>query len=74
MKNDKFNKEVGEILQNARNKKGYTQQRLSELSGISRANIAGYETGRQSVPLETFITFCDLLDLDVNTCLKGIKL
>lgn len=72
--NREFNRQVGIILRDARKQKGISQYRLSELTNIPRSNIAQYELGNSSVPLENFIKLCHTLDLDANTCLKDIPL
>lgn len=74
MMDKNFNKNVGEILKNARIKKNISQYALADKTGIPRSSIVQYELGTQSVPLNRFIILCGTLDLDVNTCLKGIKL
>lgn len=68
-----FNIEVGKVLKNARKQKHLTQEQLSNMTDIPRHSIAKYETGSCSLPLENFLILCDVLELDSNTCLKGIK-
>lgn len=40
------NKEIGQIIKNARKEKGYTQEELGNLIGVQKSAVAKYENGR----------------------------
>lgn len=66
-----FDKELmGKKLQMARKEKGYTQEHLSELVGISNRTLNLMEKGKSRMKLETLIKFCNSLDVSPNYILS----
>lgn len=59
---------LGDVLKRARNAKGYTLKRLSEVTGINQNSLAKYERAGYPngafPPLDKFTTLCVHLDLD----------
>ena len=53
-------------LAEVRKDKGISQERLSELSGVSRVTIARFETGRQSPTLETLDRMAQALGVPID--------
>lgn len=54
----------GEIIRLKRKKKAMTQERLSEVVGISDAYLRDIESGRSTVGWTTWIKLCKALDID----------
>ena len=46
-------KEVGQLIREAREKKGYSQTELAELLGVTRATVNGLEADRTSPSVRT---------------------
>lgn len=57
---------VGEILQELREDKNWTQADLAELLGISRSAIASYETNRAQVPQDTLIQYAEIFNVNID--------
>ena len=54
-----------DILTSTRKALGMTQQDLAKASGMSQANISGYETGLHSPTLDTIKRLADAMNMDV---------
>ena len=62
-----FDKELmGKKIQMARKEKGYTQEYLSELVGVSNRTLNLMEKGKSGMKIETLIKFCNALDVSPN--------
>ncbi len=57
----------------ARTDKGMTQAQLSELSGVSRSAIKGYETGRNMPGARELRWLCRTLEISPNLLLFGTE-
>lgn len=55
-----------ERLKEAREAKGFTQQKLANLVGVSKSAIANYETGVSSAKEQVLIRLFDALDIEPN--------
>ena len=55
-------KYTGIKVKEIRNKKKFTQENLSELTGLSRVSIVNIESGKHSLTLKTLEMFCESLD------------
>ena len=72
---------IGERIKQARKNKGYSQEQLGKLLGVSKVSICGYEKGMRTPTMETFIDLINYLDLspdyilgrDINVVLKELK-
>lgn len=53
---------VGKRLRAIRKKRGFTQEHLAELAGISPQHCSGIETGAAKVSLPVLIQLCNALD------------
>ena len=53
---------VGERLRAIRKKRGYTQEQLAEMAGISPQHCSGIETGGAKVSLPALVQLCNALD------------
>lgn len=62
--------EVGRQLAELRKAAGMTQEQLSELSGLNRANISKIESGRYNVSLDILGKICEVLGVRIE--LKGV--
>lgn len=57
---------VGERLKSARKKKGYSQQQLGDLLGVSKVSICSYEKGIRTPNMKNFLDLIEILDLNPN--------
>ena len=62
---------TGEIIAEARRKKGYTQEALAEALGVTRQAVSRWESGSAYPETENLVRLAKLLDLDLNYLLKG---
>lgn len=60
---------VGKRLRAIRKKRGFTQERLAEMAGISPQHCSGIETGAAKVSLPALIQLCNALDTTPNEVL-----
>ena len=60
---------LGELLSQARRKRGLTMQAVSKKSGVSRGRIAQIE-GKANLELQTFVRQADVLGYDVVVTLQ----
>ena len=60
---------VGQRLRAVRKKRGFTQERLAEMAGISPQHCSGIETGAAKVSLPALIQLCNALGTTPNDVL-----
>ena len=60
---------IGVRLRAARQEKGYTQEHLAELAGISAQHCSGIECGNAKVSLPSLIRLCNALDVTADKLL-----
>lgn len=66
-----FDKEkMGQKIKMARKEKGFTQEYLSELVGISNRTLNLMEKGKSGMTIETLIKFCNSLGVSPNYILS----
>ncbi len=63
-------KQIGKNIQNARKKKGYTQETFSELMNVSWSYVAKIEAGILNLSIGKITEFSNYLDIDINELLK----
>ena len=71
-----FNKIVGEVLKNKRERKGYSLQELSNKIGnkVSRQTLNKYETNNSNIRNGTFIAICKALGEHPSDVFEEISL
>lgn len=62
---------IGERLKKARIKKGYTQEKLSEMINVSIAYLSRIETGATHINLKRLNELCSILDVSEAFILNG---
>ena len=60
---------VGQRLRAIRKKRGYTQEQLAEMAGISPQHCSGIETGAAKVSLPALVQLCNALGTTPNDIL-----
>lgn len=66
-----FDKEkMGQKIKMARKEKGFTQEHLAELVGISNRTLNLMEKGKSGMTIETLIKFCNSLGVSPNYMLS----
>lgn len=58
---------LGAAIQQARAKKGYTQEQLAEMLNISLIHLANIEGGRRNPSVPLLFQMMELLDFSVDT-------
>jgi len=62
----------GETVRKLRRDKGWSQDVLSDKSGIHRADIGAIERGERNVTLRTMRTLADTLGVRIADLVKGL--
>ena len=64
--------DLAKRLVNARTEKNLTQEKLSELSGVSVSEISRIENGRYSATVETLCRLSNALDVGLDSLLYDL--
>lgn len=59
----KFYRKLGEIINEERRKHGYSLRYLSELTGVSRTTLDGYELGLKRIDDARWKKICEALQI-----------
>ena len=70
MKN--YNKRIGELLKEAREKKGYTQREAAKIMGNSHTAILKWDQGKNAMLASDLIKYCTVLDVDLDEFIKQL--
>ena len=63
---------IGKRLKESRKKKGLTQEKLSEIMGVSIAYLSKVETGKIHINLERLSQICHILGVTEGEILNGV--
>ena len=66
-----INVEIGANIQAAREKAGYTQEKLSELIGVSPNHMSAIERGVSAVSLDALRRICSLFGISADVIIFG---
>lgn len=55
----------GDLMRSARKSKGLMQKDVAEILGVKNNTIAGYEAGTRKVDIDTAVTICLFLGIDL---------
>ena len=64
---------IGQRIQEARKKRGYTQNKFSEMLGITPNHLSALERGIKIPSLETFIEITNLLGVSASELLIDVS-
>lgn len=70
--NHRYYIEMGLRLKDAREKKGYSLQRVGDHVGKSKKTIQNYETARHTIDTPMLKEICGFLDIDTAELLNDI--
>lgn len=56
-----YREEIGKKIAQLRKEKGLTQEQMSQMTGLDRANIAKIENGRYNTGIDIIGKICDAL-------------
>ena len=59
---------LARALQDARRRRGFTQQQLARRAGIGQPTLSNFERGHTRVSLDTLMRILAALDLDLLVC------
>ena len=68
-----FNENIGKKIVLARQSAEISQHELAKRLSISQQVLSGYERGRTSVPLKTFVDICTSLNAPLSWFLPSVK-
>jgi len=63
---------IGELISDARKRRGITQDELAVLTQIDSSNIRGYEKGRSMMGIPTLIRIADALKVEPGELLNDV--
>ncbi|REE67015.1 DNA-binding XRE family transcriptional regulator [Paenibacillus taihuensis] len=63
--------EIGRRIKEARRRKGFTQEDLSERVSLSRPSISLVENGQQNISMYAIYEICFVLDVSIHTILPN---
>ncbi|MGQ7312023.1 helix-turn-helix domain-containing protein [Microbacterium arabinogalactanolyticum] len=63
---------IGELISDARKRRGITQDELAVLTQIDSSNIRGYEKGRSMMGIPTLIRIADALRVEPGELLNDV--
>ncbi len=64
--------QIGRRLRDAREAKGLTQAKLSQLVGCSKSHVSQIESATGTYSLKIFLALCDALEADPSFVLSGV--
>lgn len=67
-------KRIGAFIASVRKEKGYTQNQIAEMIGISEKTVSKWECGNGLPEVSLMLSLCDLLGISVNELLLGERL
>jgi len=67
------NVQIGESIKQARTKRGYSQEVLSEKANISPAFLSQMETDVRKPSIETLISIADILNVSIDELVYGFR-
>ena len=67
-------KKTGSFIGSMRREKGYTQNQIAEMMGISEKTVSKWECGNGLPEVSLMLPLCDLLGISVNELLLGEQL
>ena len=70
-KKQEINGEIGQRIKAARERAGFTQDRLAELTDVGVPYLAKLETGKVGISLHNFIIFCSVLGVSADYLIWG---
>lgn len=65
------NKRIGKNISTLRLRRGFTQEMLAELSGVSPEHISHIERGHSGISMGLLLELCDALTTTPNDILEG---
>jgi len=63
---NKFDKNIGSVLREERKKKGFSQDYIADIVGVSKMQISYWETGQRSIYAERLKAYCKALGITVQ--------
>lgn len=63
---EQFKHQVGQLIKEARIKKGLTQLELAKMLGVTKGAVSAYETGKQNLTIETLHRVSSALEIPIN--------
>lgn len=70
-RNKKVLIEFGKRLREARKAKRLTQDSLSKIMGVTRPNVANYESGLTATSVHSLVRLSEVLDVSIDWLLRG---
>ena len=66
--------QVGKFIAELRKERGFTQEQLGEIIGVTNKTISRWETGIYLPPVDALLTISELFDVSINEILSGKRL
>lgn len=65
--------EIGNRIRQLRNRKGFSQEKLAELSNLNTSYIGQIERGEKNPSVDTVYSIANALDIDISQLFKNIS-
>ena len=69
MANKEFNIRLGAVLRAHRQEKGFSQEYVAGLLGVSKNQVSHWEIGKRSMYAESLRSYCRILGVSMQTVL-----
>lgn len=66
MKDKKFNSRLGAVLRAKRQEKGFSQEYVASLLGVSKNQVSHWEIGKRSMYAESLAAYCRILGVSMQ--------
>jgi len=63
---------LGKKIKEERNKKGFTQEKIAELVGVSRQAVTKWESGQSTPSMENLITLAGIFEVSLGELTGGV--
>lgn len=72
MKDNITNKKIGAWLAQEREKRGFSQQYVADILGVTKTAVHYWETGKRTIYAINFIDYCKAIGANPTDCIEEI--
>ena len=65
---------IGDNMKRLRKERGFTQEKLAELTGLNEKSISFYENGTRNVPSDCLVSIADAFGVSVDVLLGRVEM
>ncbi len=68
----RYSDKIGRDIRSVREAKGYSQEYLAEMLGLSQSSYANLESGKSNLSVDRLIQVCEILQIDIHKFLASM--